>query len=60
IVALMTDLMEVDADDVVLEVGTGSGYQAAILSGLVKAVYTIEIIKPLEEQAKARLQRLGY
>jgi protein-L-isoaspartate(D-aspartate) O-methyltransferase len=60
IVALMTDLMGIDTDDVVLEVGTGSGYQAAVLSGLVKHVYTIEIIKPLERQAKIRLARLGY
>ena len=60
IVALMTDLMGIDTDDVVLEVGTGSGYQAAVLSGLVKHVYTIEIIEPLEQQAKIRLARLGY
>ncbi|MFQ6021488.1 MAG: protein-L-isoaspartate(D-aspartate) O-methyltransferase [Acidiferrobacterales bacterium] len=60
IVALMTDLMEVDGDGVVLEVGTGSGYQAAILSGLVKRVYTIEIIKPLAQQARTRLNHLGY
>jgi len=60
IVALMTDLLALDDDDVVLEVGTGSGYQAAVLSDLVKEVYTIEIIAPLAEQAKARLHRLGY
>ncbi len=60
IVALMTDMMGIDTDDVVLEVGTGSGYQAAVLSGLVKHVYTIEIIKPLQQQAKIRLARLGY
>ncbi len=60
IVALMTDLLKVDGSDVVLELGTGSGYQAAILSGLVKRVYTIEIIEPLAEQAKSRLTRLGY
>jgi len=60
IVALMTDLLDPDPDDVVLEVGTGSGYQAAVLSGLVARVYTIEIIEPLADQARGRLQRLGY
>ena len=60
IVALMTDLLKVDAEDVVLEVGTGSGYQAAVLAELVAQVYTIEIIEPLGEQAKGRLQRLDY
>ncbi len=60
IVALMTDLLGVDADDVVLEVGTGSGYQAAVLAKLADRVYTIEIIEALAEQAKRRLKRLGY
>jgi len=60
IVALMTDLIEPDADDVVLEIGTGSGYQAAILAGLVDHVYTIEIIEPLANQARVRLRDLGY
>ena len=60
IVALMTDLLEPEPDDVVLEVGTGSGYQAAILSGLVARVYTIEIIEALAEQGGERLQRLGF
>ncbi len=60
IVALMTDLLDPQPDDVVLEVGTGSGYQAAVLSGLVARVYTIEIIEALARQAGARLQRLGY
>lgn len=60
IVALMTDLLKVDVDDVVLEVGTGSGYQAAILAELVKAVYSIEIIEELSEEASKRLKRLGY
>jgi protein-L-isoaspartate(D-aspartate) O-methyltransferase len=60
IVALMTHLMQPEADDVVLEVGTGSGYQAAILAELSERVYTIEIIEPLLKQANARLQRLGY
>ena len=48
IVALMTDLLRVGRNDVVLEVGTGSGYQAAVLSPLVKRVYTVEVIEPLE------------
>jgi len=60
IVALMTDLLDVEGDDIVLEVGTGSGYQAAILAELVKKIYTIEIIKGLGEQAKGRLEDLGY
>lgn len=60
IVALMTDLSEPDPDDAVLEIGTGSGYQAAIFSALVDRVYSIEIIEPLAKQAKARLDRLGY
>jgi protein-L-isoaspartate(D-aspartate) O-methyltransferase len=60
IVALMTDLLEPGEDDVVLEVGTGSGYQAAVASGLVDHVYSIEIIEPLAESASARLKRLGY
>lgn len=59
IVAMMTDLLEPEAGDVVLEVGTGSGYQAAVLAKLVKRVYSIEIIEPLAEQVKARLARLG-
>jgi protein-L-isoaspartate(D-aspartate) O-methyltransferase len=60
IVALMTDLLEVDKDDVVLEIGTGSGYQAAVLSPLVKHVYTMEIIEALGEDAAERLTQLGY
>jgi len=60
IVALMTDLVQPGADDVVLEVGTGSGYQAAILAGLVEHVYTIEIVPGLASQAEERLERLGY
>lgn len=60
IVALMTDLLETKKDDVVLEVGTGSGYQAAVLSALVKKVYTIEVIKELGESARERLSRLRY
>lgn len=60
VVALMTDLLEAGTDSVVLEVGTGSGYQAAILAGLVKHVYSIEIIQELSETATERLKRLGY
>ena len=60
IVALMTDLLQVDKDDIALEIGTGSGYQAAILAELVNHVYTIEIIKPLGVTARERLEKLGY
>jgi protein-L-isoaspartate(D-aspartate) O-methyltransferase len=60
IVALMTDFLEPKPTDVVLEVGTGSGYQAAILSGLVAEVYSIEIIPELAASANDVLQRLGY
>jgi protein-L-isoaspartate(D-aspartate) O-methyltransferase len=59
IVALMTELAEVGTDDVVLEVGTGSGYQAAILSHLAKQVYTIEIVEPLARVSAERLEHLG-
>ncbi|HSF15386.1 MAG TPA: protein-L-isoaspartate(D-aspartate) O-methyltransferase [Vicinamibacteria bacterium] len=60
IVALMTQLAEVDTDEVVLEVGTGSGYQAAILSKLAREVYSIEIRPELAESARQRLSELGY
>lgn len=60
IVALMTDLIRPRPEHMVLEVGTGSGYQAAILACLVKQVYSLEIITALAEQARERLQRLGY
>jgi protein-L-isoaspartate(D-aspartate) O-methyltransferase len=60
IVALMTDLVEPEEDDVVLEIGTGSGYQAAVLAKLVKKVHSIEIIEPLAKSASERLDRLGY
>lgn len=60
IVALMTDLLVPEPGDIILEVGTGSGYQAAILSRLVKQVYSIEIVDALAAEARERLQRLGY
>ncbi|MDM8560568.1 protein-L-isoaspartate(D-aspartate) O-methyltransferase [Candidatus Parabeggiatoa sp. HSG14] len=60
IVALMTDILEIKFSDVVLEIGTGSGYQAAILSELVDKIYSIEIIEELGNKAKKRLARLGY
>ena len=56
----MTDLAEVNKDAVVLEVGTGSGYQAAVLSRIVQHVYTIEIVEPLGLEAMQTLERLGY
>ncbi len=60
IVALMTELGKPTATDRALEVGTGSGYQAAVLSLLVAEVCSIEIVEPLAAEAKARLSRLGY
>jgi len=60
IVAVMTDLLEPQPGDVVLEIGAGVGYQAAILAELVKQVYSIEIIEELALGAKRRLHRLGY
>ena len=60
IVALMTDLIAPQPDHRVLEIGTGSGYQAAVLAELTGQVYSIEIIEELGEQATKRLARLGY
>ena len=60
IVALMTDLAGIEANEKVLEIGTGSGYQAAVLSELASEVYTIEIIESLGERAASDLERLGY
>lgn len=60
LVALMTHLLRPKESDVMLEVGTGSGYQAAILSRLVAHVYTIEIVEPLARQSERRLADLGY
>jgi protein-L-isoaspartate(D-aspartate) O-methyltransferase len=59
IVALMTDLLDVSADDTVLEIGTGLGYQAAILAQLAREVYSVEVIEELGQQAKQRLRRQG-
>jgi protein-L-isoaspartate(D-aspartate) O-methyltransferase len=60
IVALMTELLDVQAGDVVLEVGTGSGYQAAVLAQLTDRVYTVEILPKLARRAEETLDRLGY
>jgi protein-L-isoaspartate(D-aspartate) O-methyltransferase len=60
IVALMTDLLDIDANDTILEIGTGLGYQAAILAQLAQKVYSIEIIEELGQQAKERFHRQGY
>jgi len=60
IVALMTDLLDTRLEHRVLEIGTGSGYQAAVLSQLVRQVYTIEIVEPLAERASRQLRELGY
>jgi protein-L-isoaspartate(D-aspartate) O-methyltransferase len=59
-VATMTDLLDVEPGQKVLEVGTGSGYQAAILSRLGAKVFTIEIVEPLARAADARLKAMGY
>ena len=60
VVALMTELLELDGDSKVLEIGTGSGYQAAVLSRIAKQVYSIEIRESLGEAARALLDDLGY
>jgi len=60
IVALMTDLLEVKPGDRVLEIGTGSGYQAAVLAELAATVYTVEIVETLAREAAGRLNQLGY
>jgi protein-L-isoaspartate(D-aspartate) O-methyltransferase len=60
IVALMTEQLRPRPTDRVLEIGTGSGYQAAVLAELVADVYSIEIVEPLAQRAEATLQRLGY
>jgi protein-L-isoaspartate(D-aspartate) O-methyltransferase len=60
IVALMTEMLQLEPDDVVLEIGTGSGYQAAVLAHLAREVHTIEIIPALADTAAATLDALGY
>jgi protein-L-isoaspartate(D-aspartate) O-methyltransferase len=60
IVALMTELLELKGHEKVLEIGTGSGYQAAVLSQLVDTCYTIELVKTLADDASVRLKQLGY
>lgn len=60
IVAIMTDLLDLKHSDRVLEIGTGSGYQAAVLAEIVKEVYTIEVIRELGISAAERLEKLGY
>jgi protein-L-isoaspartate(D-aspartate) O-methyltransferase len=60
IVAFMSEALELKPQDRVLEIGTGSGYQAAVLALLAREVYSIEIVEPLGKEAEARLRRLGY
>ena len=60
IVAYMTSMAQLTKDKRVLEIGTGSGYQAAILGELAKEVYSIEIVEPLAERAATTQKRLGY
>ncbi len=60
IVAIMTDLLDLEPDSRVLEIGTGSGYQAAVLAEIAGEVFSIEIVEPLAQAAAARLKRLGY
>ena len=60
VVAYMTAMLDLQAGEKVLEIGTGSGYQAAVLSEITPHVYTIEIVEPLGQRAKALFDRLGY
>ncbi len=60
IVAIMTEYLQLTGNEKVLEIGTGSGYQAAILSQLVDTCYTIEVVRELAEESAERLERLGY
>jgi len=60
IVAFMSEALELKPEDRVLEIGTGSGYQAAVLARLAREVYSIEIVEPLAKEAEARLKQLGY
>ncbi len=60
IVAVMTEMLELKGGERVLEIGTGSGYQAAVLAELTEKVFTVERVKPLADKARATLDRLGY
>ena len=60
IVALMTDLLQIGPEDTVLEIGTGMGYQSAVLAALARKVYSIEIIEPLAQQATKRIAAAGF
>lgn len=60
IVAFMTELLELEGDEKVLEIGTGSGYQAAVLGEIAAEIYSIEIVEPLATSARKRLAELGY
>lgn len=60
IVALMTDLLNPKSTHTLLEIGTGCGYQTAVLATLVKSVYTVEIVEPLQRDAERRLRKLGF
>ncbi len=60
IVALMIDLLDLKKDNIVLEIGTGSGYQTVLLAEMAKSVYSIERIEPLARSAKKRAEKLGY
>ena len=60
IVALMTDILEIGREDKVLEIGSGLGYQAAVLAELAQQVFTVEIVEELAQEARTRLARLGY
>lgn len=60
IVAFMSEVLDLQPEDRVLEIGTGSGYQAAVLAEIAKEVYTIEIVEPLAKEAEERLKDLGY
>ena len=60
IVAYMTDILDLKSSDRVLEIGTGSGYQAAVLAEICDRVYTIEVLPPLGERAESLLSKLGY
>ena len=59
-VAFMTNLLDLKGDEKILEIGTGSGYQAAVLSHLAKEVYSLEVLESLAKRAKKRLKELGY